>query len=72
LTVVFFALPGVVVHVVSRYLPANISSTIFSGAIPSQLRGTPLFSPLHGLMLMALYAIALLVVGAWLMARRDT
>jgi hypothetical protein len=72
LTVVFFALPGVVVNVVSRYLPANISSTIFSATIPSQLQGTPLFSPLNGLFLMALYALALLSVGAWMMARRDT
>ena len=72
LTVVFFALPGAVVHVVSRYLPANISSTIFSGTIPSQLQGTPLFSPLHGLLLMALYAMILLAVGAWMMAHRDT
>ena len=72
LTVVFFALPGVVVNVVSRYLPANISSTIFSATIPSQLQGTPLFSPLNGLFLMALYAVALLGVGAWMIARRDT
>jgi hypothetical protein len=72
LTVVFFALPGVVVNVVSRYLPANISSTVFSATIPSQLQGTPLFSPLNGLFLMALYAVTLLGVGAWLIARRDT
>jgi ABC-2 type transport system permease protein len=72
LTVVFFALPGVVVHVVSRYLPANISSTVFSATIPSQLNGTPLFSPLHGLMLMALYAVILLGVGTWMTTRRDT
>jgi ABC-2 type transport system permease protein len=71
LTVVFFALPGVVVHVVSRYLPANISSTVFATTTPSQLQGTPLFSPLAGLLLLGLYAMILLGVGAWLTSRRD-
>jgi hypothetical protein len=71
LTVVFFALPGVVVHDVSRFLPANISSSIFASAPPSQLQGTPLFSPLMGLLLLALYAAVLLGVGSWLMSRRD-
>jgi ABC-2 type transport system permease protein len=72
LTVVFFALPGVVVHVMSRYLPANISSTVFASTTPSQLQGTPLFSPAVGLLLLALYAAVLLGAGAWLTARRDT
>jgi hypothetical protein len=71
LTVVFFALPGIIVHDLSRYLPANISSTIFSSTTPSQLQGTPLFSPLIGLLLIALYAAALLGAGGWLMSRRD-
>jgi hypothetical protein len=72
LTVVFFALPGIIVHDVSRYLPANISSTVFASTTPSQLQGTPLFSPLIGLLLLAVYAISLLGVGAWLTIRRDT
>lgn len=72
LTVVFFALPGEVVHVMSRFLPANISSTVFASTTPSQLQGTPLFSPLIGLLLLSGYAVALLGVGGWLMARRDT
>jgi hypothetical protein len=72
LTVVFFALPGIIVHDGSRYLPANISSTVFASTTPSQLQGTPLFSPLVGLLLIALYAIVLLGVGGWLMTRRDT
>jgi hypothetical protein len=72
LTVVFFALPGVIVNVLSRYLPANISSTVFASTTPSQLQGTPLFSPFIGLLLLALYAIVLLGVGGWLMAKRDT
>ncbi len=71
LTVVFFALPGVVVHVMSRYLPANISSTVFASTTPSQLQGTPLFSPSVGLLILALYAVVLLGAGAWLTARRD-
>jgi hypothetical protein len=72
LTVVFFALPGVIVHDGSRFLPANISSTIFSSTTPTQLQGTPLFSPLYGLLLLCLYAAVLLGVGGWLMQRRDT
>jgi ABC-2 type transport system permease protein len=72
LTVVFFALPGPVVHTMSRFLPANISSTVFATTTPSQLQGTPLFSPLIGLLLLGLYAFVLLGVGGWLMARRDT
>ena len=72
LTVVFFALPGVIVHDLSRLLPANISSTIFASTTPSQLQGTPLFSPLIGLLIIALYAAVLLVVGGWMMNRRDT
>lgn len=72
LTVVLFAMPGVIVHDMSRYLPANISSTIFASTTPSQLQGTPLFSPLVGLLIIALYAVVLLAVGGWMMTRRDT
>jgi hypothetical protein len=72
LTVVLFALPGVIVHDLSRFLPANISSTVFASTTPSQLQGTPLFSPFIGLLLLALYAAVLLGVGGWTMARRDT
>jgi hypothetical protein len=72
LTVVLFAMPGVIVHDLSRYLPANISSTIFASTTPNQLQGTPLFSPLIGLLLIGLYAVVLLVVGGWTMTRRDT
>ena len=72
LTVVLFAMPGVIVHDMSRYLPANISSTIFASTTPSQLQGTPLFSPLIGLLIIALYAVVLLAVGGWMMTRRDT
>lgn len=72
LTVVLFALPGVIAHDLSRYAPANISSTIFASTTPSQLQGTPLFSALIGLLIIALYAVVLLVVGGWMMNRRDT
>jgi ABC-2 type transport system permease protein len=72
LTVVLFALPGIIVHDLSRFLPANISSTVFASTTPSQLQGTPLFSPLIGLLLIGLYAAVLLGVGGWLMNRRDT
>jgi hypothetical protein len=72
LTVVLFAMPGVIVHDLSRYLPANISSTIFASTTPNQLQGTPLFSPLFGLLLISLYAAVLLFAGGLLMTRRDT
>lgn len=72
LTVVLFALPGIIVHDLSRFLPANISSTVFASTTPSQLQGTPLFSPLIGLLLISLYAATLLVVGCWMMTRRDS
>jgi hypothetical protein len=72
LTLVLFALPGIIVHDMSRFLPANISSTIFASTTPSQLQGTPLISPLIGLLHIALYAVVLLVVGDWLMTRSDT
>jgi hypothetical protein len=72
LTVVLFALPGILVHVMSKFLPANISSTVFATTTPSQLQGTPLFSPLVGLLLIAVYAVVLLGVGSWLMSHRDT
>src|ERR1019366_2537504 len=72
LTVVLFALPGIIVHVMSRYMPANISSTVFASTTPSQLQGTPLFSPLIGLLLLGLYAVVLSGVGGWLLTRSDT
>jgi hypothetical protein len=72
LTVVLFALPSAIVNAVSRYLPANISSTVFSAITPSRFQGTPIFSPTTGLLVLALYAVVLLGLGGWLMIRRDT
>ena len=71
LTVVLFALPGVIVNAITRYLPANISSTVFSASTPTRFRGTPIFSPTTGLLVLTLYAVVLLGTGAWLMIRRD-
>ena len=39
LTVVLFALPGAIVNAVTRYLPADISSTVFSATMPSRFQG---------------------------------
>jgi len=72
LTVVLFALPGAIVNAISRYLPANISSTVFSATTPSRFQGTPIFSPTTGSLVLALYAVVLLGIGGWLMIRRDT
>jgi hypothetical protein len=72
LTVVLFALPGAIVNAITRYLPANISSTVFSATTPSRFQGTPTFGPTTGLLVLALYAVVLLGIGGWLMIRRDT
>lgn len=71
LTVVLFALPGAILNAITRYLPADISSTIFSSTTPSRFQGTPIFSPTIGLLVLAMYAVVLLGIGAWLMIRRD-
>jgi hypothetical protein len=66
------ALPTAIIHAVSRYLPANIGATVFSVSTPGRLQGTPVFSPLVGLLILALYALLLLSSGCYLMIRRDT
>ena len=46
------AFPTFIVHAVSRYLPLTIGSTIFSATTPERLAGTPIFSPLMGLIIL--------------------
>lgn len=60
------ALPTSMANDVSPYLPLTIGSAIKSVSPQSHA-----FSPWTGLLLLAGYAILALVVGAWLMTRRD-
>ena len=72
LTLIIFAMPAVIVHALSRYLPANIGATVFAAHTPERLAGTPVFSPLTGLIILGIYATVLLLSGCLLMIRRDT
>jgi hypothetical protein len=72
ITLIIGALPMSIVNAVSRYLPANIGATVFSVSTPGRLQGTPVFSPVVGLLILALYALLLLSSGCYLMIRRDT
>lgn len=72
LTLIIGAMPHAIINAVSRYLPANIGATVFAVSTPGRLSGTPVFSPLVGLCVLALYALILLFAGSYLMTRRDT
>ncbi len=72
LTLIIGAMPLAIVNAVSRYLPANIGATVFAVSTPGRLSGTPVFSPIMGLLVLALYALILLASGSYLMTRRDT
>lgn len=65
------ALPSSVVNAVGRYVPANIGATVTSTRGTGSFEGIHTFSPAIGLVVLASYAAATLVVGAWLMAHRD-
>ncbi len=72
LTLIIQAMPTVVIDAVSRYLPANIGATVFAISPPGRFQNVPIFSPLTGLLVLALYAAVLLGSGCYLMIRRDT
>lgn len=72
LTLLVSAMPKAIIDAVSRYLPANIGSTVFALRPPGRFQGVPIFSPSVGLAMLALYAIILLGAGCYLMIRRDT
>ena len=72
LTLIISAMPTFIVNAVSRYLPLNIGATVFSIGPPPRLQGTPVFSPLVGLIILAAYALVLLSGGCLLMIRRDS
>ena len=72
LTLLVSAMPKAVIDAVSRYLPANIGSTVFALRAPGRFQGIAVFSPTVGLAVLALYALCLLSAGCYLMIRRDT
>jgi uncharacterized membrane protein len=64
------ALPVSISNAVARYLPANIGLVMFSThGVPDRIG--PAFSPWAGFGLLALYAAVILVLGAWVLVRRD-
>jgi ABC-2 type transport system permease protein len=70
LPLVVQALPTSIIHAVTRYLPEAIGLNILS-TTSSPFAGTPIFSPWAGLAILFGYAVASLVVGGWIMTRRD-
>jgi ABC-2 type transport system permease protein len=72
LTLIVSAMPQFIINAVSRYLPANIGSSVFALRTPGRLSNVPIFSPLMGLAVLALYAVVLLSAGCVAMNRRDT
>lgn len=71
ITLLINAMPTSFINAVSRYLPANIGATEFAVSTPGRLAGTPVFSPLTGLLVLSLYALVLIGSGVVLMIRRD-
>jgi len=64
------ALPSSINGVIARYLPANIGVVMMT--VHSGFRSdAPMFSPWTGFAVLFGYAAVALVVGGWLMARRD-
>jgi len=72
LTLILGAMPQAIQNAVSRYLPADIGSTVFSVSTPPRLQGTPVFSSQVGLVILAVYALLLLSAGCFFMIRRDS
>jgi hypothetical protein len=64
------ALPSSINDVIARYLPANIGVVMMT--VHSGFRSdAPMFSPWTGFAVLFGYAVVAMVVGGWLMARRD-
>ncbi len=64
------ALPMSISDAVARYLPANIGLVMFSThGVPDHLG--PAFSPWTGFALLVLYTVVILLVGCWVLVRRD-
>ncbi|MGO9558396.1 MAG: ABC transporter permease [Acidimicrobiales bacterium] len=71
LPIIVGALPTYLTNAVSRYLPANIGLRILSTTQFGPGFGTPRFGPSAGLAILVGYAAAMLVLGCWLMVKRD-
>jgi ABC-type transport system involved in multi-copper enzyme maturation permease subunit len=65
------ALPSSIVNAVGKYVPANIGATVTSTSGVGSFEGHNSFSPWEGLVVLAIYALVALVLGGWLMVRRD-
>lgn len=63
--------PSSVENTIGRYVPANIGATVTSTHGVGSFVGHHAFSPWAGLAVLAAYAAAALLLGAWLMVRRD-
>jgi ABC-type transport system involved in multi-copper enzyme maturation permease subunit len=71
LPLILQAFPSSVVNTVGRYVPANIGATVTSTSGVAGFVGRHTFSPWVGLAVLAVYALVALLVGGWLMVRRD-
>jgi hypothetical protein len=69
LTLQFF--PSSVVNAIGRYVPANIGATVTSTHGVGSFVGHHAFMPWGGLLVLAGYTTAALLLGGWLMVRRD-
>jgi len=65
------ALPTSIVNAVGKYVPANIGATVTSTSGVASFEGHNAFPPWAGLGLLAGYAAVALVIGGWLLVRRD-
>jgi ABC-type transport system involved in multi-copper enzyme maturation permease subunit len=65
------AMPSSVVNTVGRYIPANIGAATTSIQGVAGFEGHHNFAPWAGLLVLGGYALVTLVVGAWIMTRRD-
>jgi ABC-type transport system involved in multi-copper enzyme maturation permease subunit len=71
LPLILQAFPSSVVNTIGRYVPANIGATVTSTSGSAGFVGHHSFSPWVGLAVLAGYALVSLVIGGWLMVRRD-
>jgi ABC-type transport system involved in multi-copper enzyme maturation permease subunit len=63
--------PSSVVNSIGRFVPANIGATVTSTRGSGSFIGHHAFSPWAGLAVLAGYTAVALVIGGWLMVRRD-
>jgi ABC-type transport system involved in multi-copper enzyme maturation permease subunit len=63
--------PSSVVNAIGRFVPANIGATVTSTRGSGSFIGHHAFSPWAGLAVLAGYTAASLLLGGWLMVRRD-